>query len=125
MTVSHDGTGDLSALLSVVSSWLHEHRDDDRRQAVLRAYGSLLGGLLPANPLYNQPTHVLSDLVSLKEVAEIAGVTAACACNWRKRYADFPQDLSGRNNRPLFDRGQVEAWIIKHNQNPRTRRYKS
>lgn len=123
-TLSHDGTTtDLGTLLGVVSTWLHENPEDDRRDAVLRSYGQLLGLLHPSSPLYNaQPDRVMSSLLNLKEVAQLAGVTQACASNWRARYKDFPRNVSGRDTQPLFDRGEVQAWITKHQQNPRTRR---
>jgi hypothetical protein len=35
----------------------------------------------------------MSELIGVKEVAELAGVTSAAVANWRTRHADFPRPV--------------------------------
>ncbi|NYE50377.1 SAM-dependent methyltransferase [Spinactinospora alkalitolerans] len=47
------------------------------------------------------------------EIARLAGVGRAAVSNWRRRHADFPQPVGGTDGSPLFDLGQVRAWLMK------------
>src|SRR5437764_14302577 len=50
-------------------------------------------------------------LVTPTQIAALAGVGRAAVSNWRRRYPDFPQPAGGTVNSPLFDWGEVEAWL--------------
>lgn len=49
--------------------------------------------------------------VSVSEIAELAGISRGAVSNWRRRKPDFPQPVGGTPSKPLFDRGQVTAWL--------------
>jgi SAM-dependent methyltransferase/transcriptional regulator with XRE-family HTH domain len=51
--------------------------------------------------------------LSLKEIADIAGVTSSAVSNWRKRHEDFPQPRAGSATSALFDFNEVEAWLVE------------
>lgn len=67
---------------------------------------SLLAVLTPAAPG--------QDVVSLDEVARIAGVKRASVVSWRRTLPDAPPPTAGTRTRPLFDRGAVAAWLLAH-----------
>ncbi|WP_229403578.1 HsdM family class I SAM-dependent methyltransferase [Micromonospora okii] len=47
-------------------------------------------------------------------IARLADVGRAAVSNWRRRYADFPAPVGGTPASPLFDAGEVEAWLRRH-----------
>ena len=50
-------------------------------------------------------------LVSMADIAQLAGRSRATVGNWKSRHADFPAQR-GRNNRgPLYDRAEVVDWL--------------
>ena len=51
-------------------------------------------------------------LVSLSEIARLAGVNRSAVANWRDRHADFPRPVSTPASGPLYDRTQVKAWLV-------------
>jgi hypothetical protein len=51
-------------------------------------------------------------LVAPSDIAELAGVTRAAVSNWRKRHIDFPEPAGGTVAKPLFDRADVERWLV-------------
>ena len=53
-----------------------------------------------------------SGLVAPSDIAELAGVTRAAVSNWRKRRADFPAPAGGTVAKPLFNRSEVEHWLL-------------
>lgn len=57
----------------------------------------------------------VDDLVGVREVAELAKVTPAAVANWRIRYIDFPRPVKKLRMGPLFDRNEIEFWLITHN----------
>lgn len=50
-------------------------------------------------------------LVNAAQIARLAGVTRATVSNWRRRHADFPRPTEGTDARPLYDLGDVRAWL--------------
>jgi hypothetical protein len=56
---------------------------------------------------------MLDDLISVAEVAELAGERPATVSTWKLRYADFPEGT--RNGRQvLFDRSAILGWLAHH-----------
>lgn len=53
-------------------------------------------------------------LVSLADVAKLAGVTRPAVSNWRRRHDDFPEPVRETGAVSLFDLTHVEAWLNKH-----------
>jgi chromosome partitioning protein len=51
------------------------------------------------------------ELVSLYEIAEMAGVTSPAVANWRKRYSDFPKPIVDLKSGPIFQKDQVRSWL--------------
>jgi type I restriction-modification system DNA methylase subunit len=51
-------------------------------------------------------------LISMSQIAELAGVTPAAVSNWRKRFEDFPTP-AGKSDagHDLFDLDAVERWL--------------
>lgn len=52
-------------------------------------------------------------LVSVAEIAQIAGVTPAAVGNWRKRHPEFPLPAVQAPSGALFDLEQIEAWLLE------------
>ena len=50
-------------------------------------------------------------LVAPSDIAELAGVSRGAVSNWRKRAEDFPSQVAGTIAKPLFDLGEVVAWL--------------
>ena len=53
----------------------------------------------------------MDQLIGVKEIAELAGVTSAAVGNWRNRYKDFPQPVQQVGSGPVFDSDAIEAWL--------------
>jgi hypothetical protein len=51
-------------------------------------------------------------LMSMRDIAELAGVHRPVVTVWRRRHADFPASIDGDVSRPLFDPRQVADWLI-------------
>jgi SAM-dependent methyltransferase/predicted DNA-binding transcriptional regulator AlpA len=58
----------------------------------------------------------LSDdaLVSLADVATMAGVSRPAASNWRRRYTDFPTPVQESGTTTLFRFGEIRTWMQRH-----------
>lgn len=54
-----------------------------------------------------------TELVGVQEVAKLAGVTRAAVANWRSRFQDFPKPVADLAAGPVFNLGQVRAWLRK------------
>jgi hypothetical protein len=54
-------------------------------------------------------------LVTLAEIARIAGVGRAAVSNWRRRHDDFPLPVGGTDTSPQFSLPQVEEWLKREN----------
>lgn len=50
-------------------------------------------------------------LVAPSDIAEMVGVSRAAVSNWRRRATGFPEPTGGSVSKPLFDRGEVTAWL--------------
>lgn len=57
---------------------------------------------------------ITKGVVSIGDIADIAGVTRGAVSNWRRRKKDFPQQVAGNADRPLFSLNDVTAWLEKH-----------
>jgi hypothetical protein len=51
-------------------------------------------------------------VMSMPEIAELAGVHRPVVTTWRRRHRDFPAPVGGDTSRPLFDPRQVADWLI-------------
>jgi hypothetical protein len=51
-------------------------------------------------------------LVTMTDIAELAGVQRPVVTNWRRRHADFPQPAGGDESQPLFDPHEVADWLL-------------
>ncbi|MGH3276150.1 MAG: N-6 DNA methylase, partial [Streptosporangiaceae bacterium] len=51
-------------------------------------------------------------LMSMPEIAELAGVRRPVVTTWRRRHPDFPAPVTGNAARPLFDARQVAGWLV-------------
>ncbi|RKN08196.1 N-6 DNA methylase [Streptomyces radicis] len=54
-------------------------------------------------------------VVTLAEIARIAGVGRAAVSNWRRRYESFPAPVGGTDTSPQFSLADVEAWLRQEN----------
>ncbi|MFF8675797.1 N-6 DNA methylase [Streptomyces sp. NPDC015242] len=54
-------------------------------------------------------------VVTLAEIARIAGVGRAAVSNWRRRYDNFPSPVGGTDTSPHFSLPQVEEWLRREN----------
>ena len=55
----------------------------------------------------------MGELIGVKEVAELAGVSSAAVANWRNRHADFPRPLQEVGSGPVFDSDAVHDWLAR------------
>ncbi len=55
----------------------------------------------------------LRRLITMPEIAELAGVHRPVVTTWRRRHPDFPGPVDGDATRPLFDGHQVADWLIR------------
>lgn len=51
-------------------------------------------------------------LISMTDVAELAGVHRPVVSNWRRRHPDFPDPAGDGATRPLFDAREVCDWLV-------------
>ena len=52
-----------------------------------------------------------SDLVSMADIARLAGQSRSTVGNWKAREADFPTEDSRGPRGPLYERESVIAWL--------------
>lgn len=60
------------------------------------------------------PGHEDSELVTVNDVAELAGVGASAVSNWRRRHDDFPDAVGHDAGSDLFRRHAVIEWLGSH-----------
>ena len=53
------------------------------------------------------------ELVGIKEIAEIAGLTKQAVANWRSRSSNFPEPIAELAAGPVFRRSQIRSWLRK------------
>ena len=53
-------------------------------------------------------------LISIAEIAQVAGVGRAAVGNWRKRHEDFPEPAVVAPSGALFDLDQIERWLVEN-----------
>lgn len=51
-------------------------------------------------------------LMSMRDIAELAGVRRPVVTTWRRRHQDFPAPVDGDAAQPLFDPREVADWLI-------------
>ena len=61
---------------------------------------------LPGRPPGSAP------LISMPEIAELAGVRRPVVTTWRRRHLGFPAPAEGGIGSPLFDARQVVDWLV-------------
>jgi hypothetical protein len=52
-------------------------------------------------------------LISLGDIAAIAGVSPSAVSNWRRRHDDFPASR-GSGGAPSFSAAEIERWLLEH-----------
>ena len=57
--------------------------------------------------------HGLRQLMTMPEIAGLAGVHRPVVTTWRRRHPDFPAPVEGDATRPLFDGHAVSDWLIR------------
>lgn len=55
---------------------------------------------------------VVTDLISLPEIATLAGVRRPVVTTWRRRYPAFPTPAQVDRGRPLFKAREVVDWLV-------------
>ncbi|MGV2384735.1 MAG UNVERIFIED_CONTAM: hypothetical protein LOD86_05635, partial [Thermobifida fusca] len=58
------------------------------------------------------PGDNLPRLISMPEIAELAGVRRPVVTTWRRRHPDFPAPVGHRGGKPQFDAGEVVDWLV-------------
>ena len=51
------------------------------------------------------------DLISMADIAQLAGQSRATVGNWKSRNLDFPPERGRGSRGPLYDRAEVVAWL--------------
>lgn len=54
------------------------------------------------------------DLVGVKEIANVTGVSPQAVINWTDRYEDFPKPLATLRMGRVWDYRDVAVWLRKH-----------
>ncbi|MFI7519883.1 hypothetical protein [Micromonospora globbae] len=57
-------------------------------------------------------SELLTDLISLPEVAALAGVRRPVVTTWRRRHPSFPAPAQTEGGRPLFKARDVVEWLV-------------
>ena len=52
----------------------------------------------------------MAQLISMGDIAALAGVRRPVVTTWRRRHPDFPAPISSSGTRPLFDPREVADW---------------
>ena len=52
------------------------------------------------------------DLISMADIARLAGQSRATVGNWKRRDSDFPAEATRGPRGPLYDRTVIESWLI-------------
>ncbi len=54
----------------------------------------------------------MGELIGVKEIAELAGVSSAAVANWQKRYpSEFPLPVERVESGPVFDSEEIRVWL--------------
>ncbi|HEY9392061.1 MAG TPA: hypothetical protein VIR27_20095, partial [Mycobacteriales bacterium] len=54
----------------------------------------------------------MAQLISMGDIAALAGVRRPVVTTWRRRHPDFPVPVSSSGTRPLFDPREVTEWLV-------------
>jgi type I restriction enzyme M protein len=52
-----------------------------------------------------------ADLISMAEIATLAGESRSTVGNWKSRQSDFPMERGSNSRGPLYDRDEVLEWL--------------
>lgn len=55
------------------------------------------------------------DLISMADIARLTGQRRATVGNWKARHTDFPPARGHSARGPLYDPGEVTAWLVSTN----------
>lgn len=58
------------------------------------------------------------DLISMAEIARLAGQSRATVGNWKARHDDFPLERARVPRGPLYSRAEVLAWLAARKEIP-------
>ena len=61
----------------------------------------------------SSPSPTPTSLVAASDIADLAGVSRSAVSNWRRRHADFPEQVAGTKSKPLYALPEVQAWLTK------------
>ncbi|MFD9975918.1 N-6 DNA methylase [Streptomyces sp. NPDC059017] len=78
--------------------------DSQAKEATARSGGSMSSDTTPS-PV----------VVTLAEIARIAGVGRAAVSNWRRRNSNFPSPIGGTDTSPQFSLPEIEEWLRQEN----------
>lgn len=53
-------------------------------------------------------------LISLSDIADLAGASRSAVSNWRRRHTDFPKEVGGSPVKPLFRMSDIQDWLVAH-----------
>lgn len=65
-----------------------------------------------------KPYNDVGQVVTVGQIAKMAGVGPSAVSNWRKRHADFPAPIQEAPGGDLFSRPEIEAWLELHSRVP-------
>jgi type I restriction enzyme M protein len=57
----------------------------------------------------------MAELIGVKEIAEMAGVSSSAVANWHRRLKDFPIPVEKVGSGPVFDQDEVVIWLRSRN----------
>lgn len=55
------------------------------------------------------------ELIGVREIAALAGVSSAAISNWRNRHSDFPKPIAEMQSGPVFQKLQIVDWLNRRN----------
>jgi len=60
-----------------------------------------------------EPSRANTGLISIGDIAKMAGVDDNTVHHWKYRYKDFPEPVSSPTAGDLYRRGEIKAWLRK------------
>jgi hypothetical protein len=74
----------------------------------------IAAGAGPEVPLRGSSEMSVGTVVGISDIANEAGVSRACVCNWAKRWPDFPAPVRVLAMGPIYSNAAVQAWRERH-----------
>jgi hypothetical protein len=53
----------------------------------------------------------MAELIGVKEIAEMAGVSSSAVANWHRRLKDFPIPVEKVGSGPVFEQDNKAPWL--------------